>query len=128
MNDLVKVAAEVQGFCERRQWSFCIIGGLALQFWGENRLTLDADFTLLTGVGEEASFIDPLLSEFVARIADARNFALVNRVLLLESNGIGVDMSLGATEFEAAMVSRSGYREFLPNIQLRVCTPEDLIV
>jgi len=33
----------------------CVIGGLALQAWGEVRLTRDADFTVLTRfIDEEA--------------------------------------------------------------------------
>lgn len=41
MNELIRVAANVQGFCESRRWRFCFIGGLALQRWGEPRETVD---------------------------------------------------------------------------------------
>ena len=47
MNELIRVAADVQGFCESRRWRFCFIGGLALQRWGEPRETVDVDLTLL---------------------------------------------------------------------------------
>src|SRR5438552_3575923 len=30
-------------FCQEQGWRFCIIGGLALQRWGEPRLTRDID-------------------------------------------------------------------------------------
>ena len=36
-------------------------GGLAVQRWGEPRLTRDADLTLLTGFGKEARFASALL-------------------------------------------------------------------
>lgn len=58
MKALVLQASEVQAFCFARQWRFCFIGGLALQRWGEARLTRDVDLTLLTGFGEEESYLD----------------------------------------------------------------------
>ena len=72
-----------------------------MQFWGEQRLTKDVDLTLLTGFGPEESFINLLLENFSTRIEDAKNFALKNRVVLLQtSGGIGIDISLGAFSFE----------------------------
>ena len=41
--ELVEAAAELQKFCDERGWGYCFIGGLALQHWGEPRLTLDVD-------------------------------------------------------------------------------------
>lgn len=128
MVDLIQVALKVQAFCEEREWPFCIIGGLALQFWGENRLTLDVDLTILTGIGTEQEFIEPLTKEFSNRIENAGEFALRNRVLLLEFESVGIDISLGATEFEDSMVARAEYHEYLPAVNLNICSPEDLIV
>jgi predicted nucleotidyltransferase len=129
MQKLVKTASELQVFFENRQWKFCFIGGLALQFWGELRITRDVDLTLLTGFGDEEPFIDALLSRFQPRIADAKTFALRNRVVLLISdNEIGIDVSLGAFPFEESMVERADYQEYLPDIKIKICSPEDLIV
>lgn len=129
MKGLVEVAAELQTFFEARKWPFCFIGGLTVQVWGEPRLTLDIDVTILAGFGDEMAFIEPLMNNFSSRIDDAEGFALERRVLLIESaDGIGIDVSLGAFDFEAEMISRSVLHEFLPNISLRICTAEDLIV
>jgi len=49
MNALFIAAKEVADFMKARRWKFCVIGGLAVQRWGEPRLTQDADLTLLTG-------------------------------------------------------------------------------
>ncbi len=38
MLELIRVAADLQDFCEARDWRFCFIGGLALQRWGERRV------------------------------------------------------------------------------------------
>ena len=129
MNALYVAAKEVADFMESKKWKFCIIGGLALQRWGEPRTTLDVDLTLLTGLGEEEKFITPLLSAFKPRVTDALDFALSRRVLLLEaSNGKAMDISLGGLPFERAMISRAVMCEFTPDICLPVCTAEDLFV
>ena len=95
MNELIRVAADVQGFCESRRWGFCLIGGLALQRWGEPRETVDVDLTLLTGFGGEDPFIHALLDRYESRIDDAAGFARANRVLLLRSgSGMGIDVAL----------------------------------
>ena len=62
MRDLFLLASEVQSFCQVRGWRFCFIGGIALQRWGEPRLTADIDLTILTGFGHEAQYIEELCS------------------------------------------------------------------
>jgi hypothetical protein len=112
-----------------RQWSFCIIGGLAVQRWAEPRATLDADITLLTGWGDEDSYAVAILNQFESRIPDGREFALSNRILLIRaSNGKDVDISLGALPFETEMMLRCVQVEFAPGRVLPCCTAEDLFV
>ena len=53
MNEVIRAAAELQAVCTAHGWRFCLIGGLALQRWGEPRETIDVDLTLLTGFGDE---------------------------------------------------------------------------
>lgn len=129
MNGVLEAAAEVCAFMEARGWAFCIIGGLAVQHWGEPRTTLDADFALLTGWGDEEPYVIELLASFESRIEDAHAFALANRVLLLRSaQGYPVDIALGALPFEEAMVARAVAAPFAPKHTLRCCTAEDLFI
>jgi hypothetical protein len=126
---LFKVAQQLQKICEQQQWEFCFIGGVALQRWGEPRVTQDVDVTLLTGFGNEESFIRILLTHFEARISNAETFALRRRVLLLKSDtGIGIDIALGALDFEQSVVRRASDYEVLPGISLRICSAEDLLI
>lgn len=128
-NRLLTAAVEVQEFCERRHWRFCFIGGIAVQHWGEQRATQDADLTLFTGIGDEPAYVDALLETFQTRIDDARGFALQRRVLLLRaSNGIPIDLSLGALGFEDKLVSTSTLEEITPGVRLRLCTAGVLVV
>jgi hypothetical protein len=129
MTDLIAEAVRLEGFMQSRAWRHCFIGGLAVQHWGEPRLTRDLDLSLLTGFGDEASYVDALLSVYAARMEGARDFALTRRVLLLRSaGGIGIDISLAAIPYEEIVVSRSVPIEMLPGAVVRLCAPEDLIV
>ena len=129
MNLIFKAAQEISDFFEREGWSFCIIGGLANQCWGEPRTTHDVDLTLLTGVGNEVFFAEKILSSFNSRVQDALNFSIRNRVLLVESSEkIPVDVSFGALPFEEKMISRAVEFEFMPQVVLNICSAEDLFI
>jgi hypothetical protein len=129
LNELLVLAQELQEFFVARGWPFCFIGGLAVQTWSEPRYTKDVDITLLTGFGTEEPFIDALLARYRARRPDAREFALINRVLLLQSDtGIGIDIAMGALDFEEAATCRATPVEVYPGLFLHLCSAEDLIV
>lgn len=129
MIDLIIEAQRFQIFCRQMCWQFCFIGGLPVQHWGEPRLTRDVDATILTGFGGEENVVAAILESYQPRRADAEEFALRHRVLLVQSSsGIGLDISLGALPFEQQMIDRASNVEFLPGIELCVCSPEDLIV
>jgi len=127
--ELIRVASDLQNFCAARQWRFCLIGGLALQRWGEPRETVDVDLTLLTGFGGEEPFIVALLDRFEGRVDDPAGFARTNRVLLLRSeSGVGIDIALGGLPFEELVVSRATRFAFPGDVRLLTCSAEDLIV
>lgn len=115
--------------CTAQGWNFCLIGGLALQRWGEPRETIDVDLTLLTGFGGEDAFIQTLLQHFEPRIEHAAEFALRHRVLLLRAkSGVGLDIALAGLPFEERAVARSSLFTFPTDVVLRTCSAEDLVV
>jgi len=129
VNEVIRAASELQAVCQAEHWRFCFIGGLAVQRWGEARETVDVDLTLLTGFGGEDPFVSTLLERFEPRIADARSFARVNRVLLLRAqSGVGLDIALGGLPFEETAVDRASLFTFPPDVPLQTCSAEDLIV
>lgn len=129
MTEVVRAAAELQDICEAHHWRYCFIGGLAVLRWGEPRETVDVDVTIVTGFDDEPSYVSALLARFEPRIDDAAAFAHVNRVLLLRAaSGVGLDIALGGLPFEEAAVDRSTLFAFPPNVRLRTCSAEDLIV
>ena len=129
MVELIRVAADLQAFCEGRRWRFCFIGGLALQRWGEPRETVDVDVTLVTGFGGEEPFIAALLDRYDGRVRDAAAFARTNRVLLLRApSGVGIDIALGGLPLEEAIVERASRFAFPGDVPLLTCSAEDLVV
>jgi hypothetical protein len=129
LNPVTSAAVEVQAFCVEHGWRFCFIGGIAIQRWGEPRATVDADLTVLAGFGDESRYVDAILAAFTGRRADARDFALRNRVVLAQaSNGVGVDVSLGAIPFEERAVERASDFEIGEGAWITTCDAEDLVV
>jgi hypothetical protein len=129
VNPLFAAALELQHFFEVRHWRFCFIGGLAVQRWGEPRLTLDVDCTLLTGFGQEAGYVDELLGAFSGRVDAPREFALAHRVLLLYGPArVPLDIALGAMPFEARSIERASSFDIGNGRSLLTCSAEDLIV
>jgi len=129
MNPLFEAAKEIQDFMSGKGWKFCIIGGLALQRWGEPRQTNDVDLTLLTGFGGEEEYIKAILRQYEARIPKASEFALRNRVLMLRMpSGTPVDVSFGAIPYEERVIKRATFFDFAPGIRLITCSAEDLVI
>jgi predicted nucleotidyltransferase len=126
---LLEQAAEVQQFLTERGWRSCVIGGIAVIRWGEPRLTRDVDISLFAGVGAEEEFARPLLRHFEPRISDALEFAVTNRVVLVQGrSGIPIDIALAGLPFEEQMIGRASEFEYVPGTTLRTASAEDLIV
>ena len=129
MLEVYRAASDLQRRFQERDWRFCLIGGLALQRWGEPRETIDVDVTLLTGFGGEESFVREILTWYEPRVADPAGFAFENRVLLVQAaSGVGIDIALGGMPFEESAVARATPYEFAPGILLQTASAEDLIV
>lgn len=129
MTPLFDAARELIHFLDSARFISCLIGGLAVERWGEPRLTLDVDATVLAEYGTEVQVIDAVLGRFAARRPDAREFALAHRVLVVRaSNGVDLDLSLAAFEFEREVLNRATPYEFEPGVGLLTCSAEDLIV
>src|SRR5439155_12046794 len=110
---------------------FCFIGGIAIQHWGEPRTTRDIDVSVFAGFGGEGPIIDQLLAAFPGRIADAREFAIRHRVLLIwvrDSAGVSVDAALAGLPFESEMIARAVRVSLDTGPPVQICTAEDLMV
>ena len=126
--DLISAAARLQVSWKSMGFEFCFIGGLAVQHWGEPRQTNDVDATIWTEFGNERPVIQRLMEQLPGRIEHADQFALVNRVLLVqEASGVDVDISLAAFPYEQELIRRSREQSFR-GVGLVICGPSDLII
>ena len=129
MRQLFGAAASALAALKEQGIDACVIGGLAVARWGEPRFTVDVDLVAMTAVSRDAEAVDALLVKFIPRMPDARAFALAHRVLILESSeGVRLDVSLGALEFERDMVARSTEWSVDGCPSIRTCSAEDLLV
>jgi hypothetical protein len=129
VNALFQAALEAQRFIQKREWPFCIIGGMAVIRWGQPRATQDVDISLLAGFGREEEFIDILLEQFAPRIGDARAFALESRTVLCQAaNAVALDIILAGFPFEEQVIARASTFAFAQDAVLMTASAEDLIV
>ena len=126
---VLDAALAAQAVCEKLGLPFCVIGGIALQRWGEPRFTADADISVLVEPGEELQVAEALLQELPARIDDALGFAARTRVVLARSAGnVGIDIVLAGLPFEARVISRATPWHLGDGTSLHTCSAEDLVV
>lgn len=108
-----------------------VIGGIAVSLLGEARFTEDLDAMVLLSIDEIPHFLAVAKKEGIEpRIPQAEAFARRNRVLLLRHipSQTDIDVSLGMLPFEEEMVERSVIHEIDKALQIRLPTPEDLII
>jgi hypothetical protein len=129
MKTLFQSALRIQTFFQSRHWNFVFIGGLALQRWGEPRLTVDIDVSLLTNFMNEETYIEQIFRILEPRIPDAKSFALSNHVLLARTkSGICVDIAFAGVPLEVQIIKRASFFRFTKDISLLTCSAEDLLV
>lgn len=129
MNGIGEAAAEVEAAIQRLGLPYCIIGGLAVVYWGVPRATQDVDISLWVGLGRERKVAAQLLEQFESRFPDAVEFAVESRMLLLRaSNGTPIDIALAAFPLEERIIERSSVCRLQPGLALRLISAEDLII
>jgi len=107
-----------------------IIGGLAVAFRGEPRITRDVDAVVFLDQSRWPRFLDNSLEfSFQNRISDPLAFAEKSRMLLLRHtpSAIDVDISLANSGFESEALRRAGVIK-VGRLSVPVATAEDLII
>jgi predicted nucleotidyltransferase len=108
-----------------------IIGGAAVSILGKARYTEDIDAMFLLSIKDIPQLLKEASEEGIEpRIDNAAEFARKNRVVLLKHviSNTNIDLSLGVLPFEQEMVERSVVHQVDATLQLRLPTPEDLII
>ncbi|MCI0476792.1 MAG: nucleotidyltransferase [Anaerolineales bacterium] len=127
-NRLLQAAWELHQFFTEREIPYAIIGGMAVQHWGEPRVTLDIDLTVMFPHGI-AEFVALVSTRFQIRSADPVDFARQTRVVLIQTaNAVAVDISLGVPGYEDQVMQRAAEYEIARGKRIRLCSAEDLII
>lgn len=129
MNRQFETAWQLHSFLSPRRIPYAIIGGIAVQRWGQPRLTRDVDLTVLLPRGSEEATLRELVAAFPARIEDAVAFALEHRVLPVNvQGGSEADISLGLPGYEEHVIARAVPYDLGNGREVRLCSAEDLII
>jgi hypothetical protein len=128
ISSIFAAAAAAQRHLDNADIRSCVIGGLALQRWGQTRLTTNVDFTLVTLKGEEERVVETLVRLFKPRFPGAMEHALHHRVYLASGeHDVPLDFSLGALDLEIRTIERATRFDF-GEAQLTTCSAEDQVV
>lgn len=129
MNERDRAAWEMHDFFTRLGVPYAVIGGMAVQHWGEPRFTQDVDLTIAAPLEEPGTLVRSIVARFPSRIEDPIDFARRNRVILIRaSNGCSVDISLALPGYEDEVMRRAVAYELEPGKVIRLCSAEDLII
>jgi len=108
-----------------------IIGGTAVSILGRARFTEDVDAMFLLSIHDIPCLLEAAKEEGIdPRIENAAEFAKKSRVMLMRHviSDTNIDISLGIMPFEQEMVERSVVHQIDEALQIRLPTPEDLII
>jgi hypothetical protein len=126
---VLDTAVEIASFLDALQIPYAVIGGLAVQYWGEPRTTMDVDIVVLVSPDRTEAFLEAAVRRFTARLQDAVSFAQTNRMLLLsDTDGNPIDISLGIPGYEEYVLQRAVMVALPDNRIIRLISPEDLII
>jgi len=129
VNKREQAAWEMHEFFTRLGVPYVVIGGMAVQYWGEPRFTQDVDITVVAPPDDPDRLIQPIIRRFQSRVDDAAAFAARNRVILVRaSNGCDVDISLALPGYEDELMRRAVDYLIEPGKAIRLCSAEDLII
>lgn len=108
---------------------YAIIGGMAVQHWGEARYTKDVDLTVLVPIENEEDFLRKLETRLPPRRDGAIEFALRHRIYIAQTAaGFPVDISLGVPGYEEQMLANAIDYVTQAGKTVRLCSAEDLII
>jgi len=129
MKNLFEAARGISSFLDELGFAHAFIGGLAVQIWGQPRLTTDVDLTVFVELGQEHKLIEPLLAHFAGRISNASEHADLFRVLLLkDAQGVSIDIGVAGFPFELELIGRAQVIAFGPDLLLPIISASDLVV
>lgn len=130
MKNLFLDTHHIQETLEASHISSAVIGGIAVAFWGEPRLTRDADLKVLLERKQASQLLSVLKKEctFLADdpLATLKKFGFI---FCKTKQGTRIDLLLSETSFDQKVIQRVVKVTTPPPVtSLKICTAEDLII
>jgi len=112
------------------QVPYAVIGGVAVSIRSVPRFTKDVDAVIWVGESGWDTLLEKLNKQGLkARATDPIGFARHNRLLLLvDEDGVEVDLSFGALPFEEEMIRNAEPIEISPGCTASIATAEALVI
>ena len=109
--------------------SSVVIGGVAVAVWGEPRVTRDVDLKVLLGRDDAERLMTALTPDYVSLLPDPRK-ALRQQAMLFVQDAAEtrLDLLLADTPYDVLAIQRGRDVELQPDVTIRVCSPEDLVI
>jgi hypothetical protein len=129
VNVVYQALKEIGRFLDELGQPYAVIGGIAAGCRGQPRTTNDVDLTMWVELGKEQEVIASVLKKFPALIDNPAEFAMVNRILVIQAtNGVVIDLALASYPFEEAMLRRATRVKLAKGLTVPVLTAEDVVV
>ncbi len=130
MNPRFEAAWEIHQFLYKHNIPYAVIGGVAVQKWGDQRFTQDVDISIGTSLEEGSQKLVKLITEhFPSRVKNPLEFAKETRMILVgASNGVDVDIALATFGYEGQVFERAVEYELESGKTIQLCSAEDLII
>lgn len=128
MNPQLKAALAMHDFFfANLKLNYAVIGGIALQFWGDPRFTRAIDLTVQDRL-ELADLVRRTTEAFGSRVSDPYAFARETRMLLLNVEEVDVDVAIALRGYEDSLFQKVHPYEVEPGKRVHICSAEDLII
>ena len=129
MIDLFQSINDLQGRLLREGIPSIIIGGVAVAVWGEPRVTRDIDLKVLIGRGEADRLLNVLKPDYTPMVPNPVELLKRQAILFIrDTHGTRLDLLLAETPYDVKAIQRGREVEIQPDIFIRVCSPEDLVI
>lgn len=126
---IFEAAAEVARFLDEQVVPYAVLGGVAVQYWGEPRATRDVDIVVMVPSEKMQDFLSAAVQRFRPRLPDALAFARRHQMLLISTaDGTPLDISLGIPGYEEEAIRRAVPVSFSGLGPIRLISAEDLII
>lgn len=127
-NDIKSLLSEAAGLAERGGMEYVIIGGIAVNVWGNPRTTSDVDIVVLLDPDKYAAFL---------KLAGRQGFAFNSKKALIQLKTMGmcrlmhgeyhIDFIMGYSDFEKTVFKRKKKIKIF-GINVWIASPEDVIL